>query len=398
MSLPTERNNLALSSTLAPDDLAALTRMLESTDPLADAVIAELHALGPAANRTLHDGLVNGRASLTEIPPAIDALLEQVETLPAWVEPDIMRRGSTAYLTIEPLWNDIALAIGSLVHIYAAPAIAKVLGSTNDLVDPTSANHRLTETAVWVYSTMLPGGLARGARGYVGTIQVRLLHARIRAFNLQRGWDVGAWGVPINQADLARTWLDFTYTPYRALTKFGFDFTDGEVRDAYHLWQYLGYLLGVDATIYRNVGKRTDISTHSDAEKLLAVLEASNKGPDDTSRHLVATMMTIMTQAIVASLKTPFAMTSDISNAMLRFLHGDALADQLGIGATSLTAFMPMLAFANQTTRTVQRSIPAVWQHLGDEAVKTYTKLIEENGATAEYRDRLNAQAKATTA
>lgn len=393
MSLPTERNDPALTSKLGPDDLAALTLMLNSTDPLADAVIAELHALGPAASRTLHDGLLNGRASLTDIPPAIDALLEQVETLPAWIEPDILRRGSSAYLTIESLWNDIALAIGSLVHIYAAPAIAKVLGSTSDLVDPSSANHRLIETAVWVYSTMLPGGLARGARGYVGTIQVRLLHARIRAFNLQRGWDVGAWGIPINQADLARTWLDFTYTPYRALTKFGFDFTDGEVRDAYHLWQYLGYLLGIDASIYRNVSKRTDISTHADAEKLLVLLEASNKGPDDTSRRLVATMMTIMTQAIVTSLKTPFAMTSDISDGMLRFLHGDAVADQLGIAKSSLTAFMPMLAFANQTTRAVQRSIPAVWQHLGDEAVKTYTKLIDDNSATAEYRDRLRPAA-----
>jgi hypothetical protein len=93
---------------------------------------------------------------------------------------------------------------------------------------------------------MLPNGLVRGAHGYVATIQVRLLHARVRNAALRHGWDTAAWGTPINQVDMANTWLDFTLTPYRALTKLGFEFTTAELRDAYHLWQYLGHLLGIE--------------------------------------------------------------------------------------------------------------------------------------------------------
>lgn len=395
MALPTERIADERVRALSPEQVALLTTALQATDPLADAVIEELHVRGREAYQVLHDGLVNGRAGLSNVPPAIDALLQQIETLPAWVEPDILRRGSSAYLSIEPLWNDIALSIGSLVHIYAAPAIARVLTGTTDLVQIETATHRLGETAVWVYSTMLPNGLARGERGYIATIQVRLLHARIRLMYLKRGWDTTAWGVPINQADLARTWLDFTYTPYRALTKFGFDFTEPELRDAYHLWQYLGYLLGIDPTFYRDVRGRVDITDHAQAEKLLNLLEAVNKAPDENSRKLVKTMMSVMTTSIVSSLKTPFQLTSDISSAMLRFLHGDALADALDVPKTSLTASMPMLALANRTGRQLARSIPAVWHQLAEKSIGNYVALIKANSAPSEYQQRLQTPATA---
>ncbi|HTA38164.1 MAG TPA: oxygenase MpaB family protein, partial [Candidatus Acidoferrales bacterium] len=314
-SLPKERFDADSKRQLTADETDFLLRMLNTGDPLADAVIEELYRLGPDANRALLDGLANGRASLVNPPPAVDALLQQTETLPAWVEPDILHRGSTAYLTIDPLWNDIALSIGSLIHIYAAPGIARVLAATKDLTTLEIAGHRLAETAVWVYGTMLPDGLARGARGYVGTIQVRLLHARVRNAALRHGWDTAGWGTPINQVDLARTWLDFTLTPYRTLTAFGFDFTDGELRDAYHLWQYLAYLLGIDPEIYRNVAARTDVADHAEARKLLELLDVTNTAPIDQSRALVKPMMDIMTQSIVDTLKAPLPLTNDVTAA-----------------------------------------------------------------------------------
>jgi len=51
----------------------------------------------------------------------------------------------------------------------------------------------------------MPGGLLRGAPGYHATVQVRLLHARIRSSALKHGWDTTEWGVPISQVDVART-------------------------------------------------------------------------------------------------------------------------------------------------------------------------------------------------
>src|SRR5216683_1594309 len=70
-----------------------MVRMLAVGDPLADAVIVEMDALGKEGRRILNAGLADGLESLTKHPPAITALLEQLETIPAWVDPDMLGRG-----------------------------------------------------------------------------------------------------------------------------------------------------------------------------------------------------------------------------------------------------------------------------------------------------------------
>ena len=53
---------------------------------------------------------------------------------------------------------------------------------------------------------MLPGG-----RGFEACLRVRLLHASVRARLAGRGWDAAAYGVPVNQEDMAATLLAFSY-------------------------------------------------------------------------------------------------------------------------------------------------------------------------------------------
>jgi hypothetical protein len=68
----------------------------------------------------------------------------------------------------------------------------------------TVAPRRLAETGMWAGQATMPGGLLRGAPGYQATVQVRLLHARIRSSALKHGWDTAEWGVPISQVDVVR--------------------------------------------------------------------------------------------------------------------------------------------------------------------------------------------------
>jgi len=133
-ALPSRRKNSNV--TFARDDgkIDLLARMLRQGDALADAVIAELRVVGAKGRNLLEAGLRNGLATLKEVPPAIEALLRQLETIPEWVEPGILQRPLVAYLSIEPLWkNLIALTFGSLFHTYSSPAIARVLVGTGRL-------------------------------------------------------------------------------------------------------------------------------------------------------------------------------------------------------------------------------------------------------------------------
>src|SRR5260370_13121707 len=79
-----------------------MVRMLAAGDPLADAVIVEMDALGKEGRGILNAGLADGLESLTERPPAITALLQQLETMPASVEPHMTVRGEVAAVSVSP--------------------------------------------------------------------------------------------------------------------------------------------------------------------------------------------------------------------------------------------------------------------------------------------------------
>src|SRR3981189_1631825 len=115
------------------DKAGHMVRMLAVGDPLADAVIVEMDALGKEGRRIFNAGLADGLESLTERPPDITALLQQLETMPAWVDPDMLRGGEVASLSVSPLWYELSAIGSALVHTYASPAIARLLVQTGRL-------------------------------------------------------------------------------------------------------------------------------------------------------------------------------------------------------------------------------------------------------------------------
>ncbi len=328
------------------DNADHMVRMLAVGDPLADAVIVEMDALGTEGRRILNAGLAGGLESLTDRPPAITALLQQLETMPAWVDPDMLGRGEVAALSISPFWYGLCAISSALVHTYASPAIARLLTQTGRLT--TMAPRRLAETGMWARQATMPGGLLRGAPGYQATVQVRLLHARMRSSALTHGWDAAEWGVPISQVDVVRTWLDFTLTPFRALAALGIELTQAEQNSLYHYWHYLAYLLGLeDHSFYR------DVTDHDSAQELRHLLDLTIGPPDENSRALTAAMVGAQADLLASAPQPlmPRAEFLDLIHGILRRTVGDDRADQLGIPVSSAAPFLVMIALANSEAR-----------------------------------------------
>jgi hypothetical protein len=198
------------------------------------------------------------------------------------------------------------------------------------------------------------GGLLRGASGYQATVQVRLLHARIRSSALKHGWDTAEWGVPIGQVDVARTWLDFTLTPFRALAVLGIELTEAEQHSLYRYWHYIAYLLGLDDGFYR------DVTDHASAGELRHLFDLTIGAPDDNSRALTAAMVGAQVELLASAPQPlmPRAEFSDLIHGILRRTFGDGLADQLGIPVSSAAPFLVMIALANSETRRWQTFTP----------------------------------------
>ncbi|MFE4915192.1 oxygenase MpaB family protein [Streptomyces sp. NPDC056652] len=323
-----------------------LARKLMVGDPLADAVIAELDRLGKEGRRLLNAGLTDGLESLGPHPPAaIAALLRQVEAVPSWVDPAMLSRGERATISVPPLWFQLCGMSSALVHTYSSPAIARLLVQTGKLT--TMAPRRLVETGMWVRQATAPGGLLRGAPGYIATVQVRLLHARMRMAALQHGWDSAEWGTPISQVDVARTWLDFTLTPFHALATAGIELTGAEDRDLYAYWSYVAHLLGLEESFYAEA-----VDARS-ARVLLDLLDSTTAPPDDNSRALTTAMIGAQVDALAGGPRPlmPRPALEDLIHGLLRRSFGDALADSLGIPVSSATPFLPLLALVNSQSR-----------------------------------------------
>lgn len=294
---------------------------LVTGDPLADAVVDELHELGRSVRVALANGISNGLGTLDDPPPAVAALLRQAETLPDYVDDELLETGSLPYFSSPLAAGVISLSAGALVRVYDSPSIAKVLAMTGRLVD--GADRRIRETGGWVNAAMTPGSLRRGQPGYRATLQVRMLHAHMRRLARTRGYDEAAYGAPINQVDLARTWMDFTLTSLRAEAVMGFDRTSAERASLYRYWWYIGHLLGLDARLVEG------ISSNEDAARVDEMLQAVTGPPIPESADLALASLKSIAATLHELLSLPEGVGLPVLFALTRRIHGHAVGDEL---------------------------------------------------------------------
>jgi hypothetical protein len=314
----------AVAAQFGEDRARLMAWALGAGDSLADAVVDEIHGEGGHERRTqLRDGIENGLATLKNPSPAIGALLESAETVPDWADPDLIRLGPRPWFSTPAAVHLIALSAGSLIRVYMSPTIALVLSETGRLVE--QADRRVRETGYWLLRAVLPGGLERGAPGYRSTLQVRMLHASMRRMVRMKDFDVASYGVPINQADLARTWMDFTKTSFRAEDAMGYGLMIGEEAELYRYWAYLAHLLGIDPRLVQG------LSSSAEAERVDELLEATTGPPLAESAVLAEKTLHGVADEIRNAFHIPAASAVDLMEALARRFHGDRVADALGI-------------------------------------------------------------------
>ena len=326
-----------------------LKRLKMVGDPLADAAIAEATSLGAQGNLLLDRAVTKGVDEQT--PPAARALIEDACKLD-WTDMAQLRRGSEAYLSAGGTVISLSLGPGSLAHTYSSPSIARLLVKTGNLTE--MALRRLLETGAWRIAAVIPDGLLPGNDGYLHSMKVRLLHARVRYGVRKQGWDEAVDGVPINQVDMIRTWLDFTYVPLTALKALGVSFTKDEIRDIYHLWQAAAHILGVDDTIVRT------IDGQESAKRLLDAIHDLEGPPNEDSRRLTAAMIAAVGQLLAPGMKVSQKTGEKIVAASLRRIHGRAMAKALGVPWNWTALLLPFAAILTSIQHNRERKNPAL--------------------------------------
>ncbi|WP_314036628.1 oxygenase MpaB family protein [Dietzia sp. CH92] len=229
-----------------PAERARISRALTSGDPVADAVL-EAISRGDTSTSRLRaalDAAVAGGPVPADEPEEVHAFVLSVTDLPGWLDPDVADRGARACLraglTGQDVLGDLALLGG-----YRPSATTEVLTSTGRLTGERTSR-RVAETMAWWHAVATPGGWRPGAPGWEMTVHVRLMHARVNRAMLDKGWDTGAKGLPINQGDMAATNGLFSATFLLGTLVLGIPHSPREARAVMHLWRWIGRVLGVD--------------------------------------------------------------------------------------------------------------------------------------------------------
>jgi hypothetical protein len=329
-----------------PAQVSLLARGLERGDPLADACAGDPDS------------------------PAAHALLDHMREVPLWVDVDRLRLGARTARRAGVIGNFV-LADFALMGGYRSAAIAKALMSTGELSKATA--RRLIHTGAYVALVNQPGALLPEGAAWEATLHVRLLHARVRA-SLARDWDPERWGVPLNQTDTLGTNLLFSTGFLEGCKQWGLRFSRDEEEALYHLWRYVGYLMGIDEALLP--------VDAAGGRRALYLVGLSQPAPDANSRQLARALYEVpLTFARTRSQKR-FARTEmALRLGMTRRLLGDESVDQLGLPESSLRAVLPSIVGVIRGVERVRERVPGgttMAYRVGDLVLRASQKLAEE--------------------
>lgn len=149
------------------------------------------------------------------LPRPLREFFAVVDTVPDWVDFDLLEKGARAFRRMGRSRNDVLLQL-SLIGGYRFGGPPDLLVATGGPTGST-AIRRLDETQKWGTAVGEPGGMRRGGEGFKLTVHVRAMHALVNhQFETNGRWDVARWG------------------------------PRDESRAVMHLWKYVGWLMGVD--------------------------------------------------------------------------------------------------------------------------------------------------------
>ena len=215
-------------------------------DKLGDEVVKETYLKLPyhEASEIVVKFSKNKLSENSNTPESLKDMFLQMQEIPNWFDENLanagarfcMRTGTNALIIL----RDFTLMGG-----YDFAYLNKPLIFTGAL--KKGAVKRLKDTLeFWVHVTR-ENALKTNSEAYQLIVRTRLMHsyARLSIKKKFENWDDENWGEPINQWDMIATYTGFSLVTMQGLKKLGIKITQEEEKGVFHLWKYIGYLLGI---------------------------------------------------------------------------------------------------------------------------------------------------------
>ncbi len=247
-------------------------------DQVGDEVVKEVYfnKKYAEASREIENYIRNGVREDGEVRDSVKNLFLQTQHVPDWLDYGLLKSGAELCMRSN-LDSLISLRDYCLMGGYDYAYLNKPLIVTEAL--KKGAVKRLSETLdFWVNVTRYDA-LEIHKKGYEFAIKTRLIHsyARLSIKKHYKDWDTENWGEPINSWDMMATYIGFSLVFLHSLKKLGNTFSIEEEKGLFHLWKYVGYLLGIPQNLLPNDKKQateyfylwTSVQPSSDKDSVL---------------------------------------------------------------------------------------------------------------------------------
>lgn len=226
-------------------------------DEIGDEVVKDVYLTKKfhEASREIEGYIRNGISENDDVPESVKKLFLQTQKIPDWLDYDLIKSGAELCMRSN-LDSLISLRDYCLMGGYDYAYLNKPLIATEAL--KKGAVKRLSETLdFWVNVTRYDA-LEIHKKGYEFAIKTRLIHsyARLSIKKYYKNWDTENWGEPINSWDMMATYIGFSLVFLHSLKKLGNTFSPQEEKGIFHLWKYVGYLLGIPENLLPNDKKQ----------------------------------------------------------------------------------------------------------------------------------------------
>lgn len=216
-------------------------------DPLMDAVVEMFNRLPSGQGRKMFlQAIDQGIDSLENPPQELVDLFVQLDHIPEWldwekVNDGVMMLDKASYLGIM-----LGVTLGSLATA-GSHSISNAVGMTGRF--QKNIINRSLESVAFYAQTGCKDGLRRFGPGFKAAVNVRLMHAMVRAKMVKSTegdlFDYATYGNPMNQLDTAFGIPFFGLQIGLCEKVFGHPVSERDLEGLRMQWTYIGYLMGV---------------------------------------------------------------------------------------------------------------------------------------------------------
>ncbi len=279
-----------------------------------------------------------------DAPESVKKLFLQMQEVPAWFDENLanigarlcLRSGTNALIIL----RDFVL-MGGYDYAY----LNKPLIFTGAL--KKGAVKRLKDTLeFWVHVTR-EDALKVNSEAYQLIVRTRLMHSYARLTIKKKivNWDYENWGEPINSWDMIATYTGFSLVFMQGLKKLGVKITEEEELGVFHLWKYIGYLLGIPPEFLPENKQQA-------VEHLYLWSSLQEKGDSD-SVHLAKALLDENLENTIYRYPFQRKLLLNLHQSMNWFLLDKEINERLSIPKVSVSAIFPKIVV--QTNKISQK-------------------------------------------